>query len=368
MALQVGVPFQLNGGLQGGRNTVQGSNQILQGSSPQLQVSNRSGQYLQPTTAPAYNQNLLQPVGGGINGQSQGQLPQQNTFADGTSTANAQSVRDASDNSAYYGEQINQLNNSVGRLDSQQAAGQSNIENSYNSSYNRLNTQKSQAQQNYDIQSQDNTSGYSRNRSAIGTRTASRANALQRLLGIAGSGNSSAAYEAAPYAAGLQGTQDLNDAQTNYATNSRNLDLGRKSFLDSYDTNLTDLNQQKYSQTNKLKSSIATTRAGLLDQLRTANVYRDMSNGSSYGTAAAAQAGYGTQVNNLLNSIGDLGRQYENPVIQTGNVALNVPSLAQYSLNRGGAPTTNQGGTSSVDPTFSPILNQQRDRFGNIIN
>lgn len=249
------------------------------------------------------------------------------------------------------------LNAQLGRLDPQQATGLSNISNSYNQSANRLDQQKGIAKRNYDVGVEDTTRGYQTTRNNIGTRVRNRQNALQRLLGIAGSGNSSAAEESAPYAALREGTVNLTGAQQSYATNRRNQDTNWQDTERNYTNSFEDLNQDKYSKEQGLKASIAQTRASILDKLASIGTNRDQ---------------YTGQINSLLDQITQLGNQYAAPVLRTGNVAYAAPSLQQYSLNARQpnvqlAPDQ-QSVASSIDPSLVPLLPRKDvDEFGNPI-
>jgi hypothetical protein len=287
----------------------------------------------------------------------------------GQTAASAQAAQDAANSVAFYQDQINQLNGQLPNLDNQLNVGLGNLNNSYNQSANRLDQNKAAGQRDYTTQTTQNEQSYGRNRSNIIQNTGNQTQALQRLLGIAGAGNSSAAYEQAPYAAGLQGTQQLSDAQSAYGNNGIHLDTAWQDTLRQYNNAFEDLNNDKYSKENALRSGIDQSRASLLGQIGQANANKSLASGGSYAQAIAAQTPYRDQVNSLLNSITQLGQQYANPVLRTDNVAYSAPTLAEYLLNNGtrAVAQSSNPGTSAVDPTFAPLLNQQRDEFGNII-
>lgn len=273
---------------------------------------------------------------------------------------------------AYYNDQASQLQGQIGNLDGQMNVGLQNIGNSYNLQGNRLDQQKAASQRNYDTSTQQNDQSYSNNRNGIMQNTRANATALQRLLGINGSGNSSAAYEQAPYAAALQGSQQLNQAQTTYGNNQTGLNNNWQDTLRGYTNAWEDLNNQKYQQENNLRSSIAQTRASLLDKIGQAKTNAGMAMGQSFATAAAARNPYQNEVNSLLQQITQLGSQYANPVMRTADVSFNTPTLANWFVNgqqaQAAAPQQAQGGAASdVSPTFLGLLGQQRDQFGNII-
>jgi hypothetical protein len=245
-----------------------------------------------------------------------------------------------------------------------------NIANSYNLQGNRLDQQKAAAQRDYQTGVQQNTQSYLNNRNGIQSNTRANANALQRLLGINGSGNSSAAYEQAPYAAALQGSQQLNQAQTTFGNNAGSLDTNWQDTQRGYGNAFEDLNQ-KYTQENSLRASIAQARAGLLDKIAQATTNAGLARGQNYAQAAGARAPYQSQIDSLLSQITQLGSQFASPVMRTPDVSYQAPNLSNYFLNGGQAQAAQsqqaQGGAASdISPTFLGLLSgQQRDQFGN---
>lgn len=290
------------------------------------------------------------------------------SYATGGSAGGGAAAAPASDpaTAAYYQQQIDQLNSQNGRLDSQLNTGLANLSNSYNTQSNRLNDQKGIAQRNYNDQTQQNMQGYSNTRNGIMSNTRSTANALQRLLGMNGAGNSSAALEQAPYAAGLQGSTNLNQAQQSYNTNTNALTHSWEDTQKQYSNAFDDLNNQKYSQENSLRSSIAQTRANLLDQIASAGVNKSLALGQNYAQAQAARTPYQQQINSLLDSIAGLGNQYANPVLKAGDVNFSAPTLGQYSLGQQAQINNQTGGAGDLNPSFISLLTgNQRDKNSN---
>jgi hypothetical protein len=276
------------------------------------------------------------------------------------------------DTAAYYNDQANQLQGQMGQLDPQLNVGLGNISSSYNLQGNRIDEQNATAKRNYDTSTAQNDQSYSQNRNGIMQNTRANATALQRLLGMNGSGNSSASYEQAPYAAALQGSTQLNSAQQTYGNNQTGLENNWQDTQRSYKNAWDDLNTQKYQQENSLRSSIAQTKASLLDKIGQAKTNAGMALGQSFATAAAARTPYQDQVNNLLSSITQLGSQYANPVLKAQDVNFATPNLSNWYLNSGqsqaAAPQQQSGGAASdVNPTFLGLLGQQRDQYGNLI-
>lgn len=277
-----------------------------------------------------------------------------NATYDNMQAAPAQTQSNASINAGL----VSQLQGQLGQLDPQQQIGLQNILNSYNTGANRLDQQKAVAQRDYTTKDQQNSQSYANTRNGIVTRTSSQANALQRLLGINGAGNSSAAYDEAPYAAALSGSADLNQAQQTYGNNHNSLDTNWQDTLRNYQNSLDDLNNQRYQQENGLKSSIAQTRANLLSQI---------------GAANNNPTQYAGQVNDLLGQITNLGQQYASPVLRTNDISYAAPTLGDFfstgAQGQAAQAAQSQGGAAdSVDPTFLGLLaGGQRDQFGNLI-
>lgn len=269
---------------------------------------------------------------------------------------------------AYYQDTINQLQPQLGQLDNQRAIGLQNIDNSYNLSQNRAYQQQGADQRNYQTQLGQNQQQYLNNQNSIQQNVLTQQNALQRLLGVAGSGNSSAAYEQAPYAAALQGSQQLYGAQNSYGQNQNQLNTGWQDYMRNFNNSLSDLDNQKFQQQQNLKSSIAQTRSNLLNQIAQANVYRDVAQGQNYQTALDARKPFQSQINDLLGQVTQLGNQWQNPQVQSGPVAYTPAPMNNFQLNGGPAPISsvqnNANNTGDVLPSFLNVLQPQRNQFG----
>lgn len=273
---------------------------------------------------------------------------------------------------AYYQDTINQLTPQLGQLDNQQAIGLQNIDNSFNLQQSRDYQQQAADQRNYQTQLGQNQQSYVNNRNSILQNAYVQNNALQRLLGIAGSGNSSASYEQAPYAAGVQASQNLFGAQNAFGQNQNQLNTGWTDYMRNFNNSLTDLSNQKFQQEQGLKSSIAQTRANLLNQIAAANVYRNVALGQNYQTALDARQPFQTQINGLLGQITQLGNQWQNPQVATGPVTYQAPALNNFTLQGGPAPTSStsasNNNTGEVLPSFFNVLQPQRDQYGQQVN
>lgn len=258
-------------------------------------------------------------------------------------------------NAAYYDQQAALLNQQLGLLDTQRGVGQSNIDNSYNTSLNRLNEQKGIANRDYTTGIGDQEQGFTSARNTVATNVRSRVNALQRLLGIAGSGNSSATQDAVPLAAAREGSQQLDPVQTTYYQNRRNLDNGWNDTLMNYDNTLSDLANQKASQQNQLGATISQSHADILSKLAGLDAQRGVAPNQSYTD----------QIGSLLTSIAGLGGQYAGAVGLKNNLSFNSAPLSKYALGPQAAITQSPQATG-VDPYLLPTLAKKDEQLANL--
>jgi hypothetical protein len=334
-----------NGGFIGGTNTGGASSSWAPAPAPAQNMLAGSGP-LQGDALAAYNQ--------------QQQVAQQQ----------AAQARAAQEQASWYDDQANNLNGQIGRLDGQQATGLGNIDSSYNTQYNRLGEQKAMGERNYNTSRDQTIQGYTNTRNGVMSQTNAHMSALQRLLGMNGAGNSSAAYDAVPYAATMVGSQALGQAQQTYGNNLGALDTNWQDTQRQYSNSLSDLGDQKFQQQQGLKSSIASTRAGLLEKIAEATRQRELAKGGGYEQAKAAANPYMEQVNSLLSQMTQLGNQYQNPVMQAKDVHYAAPNLGQYSLGQGMSgpqnPSLQTPEGSGANPLLTGLLGQkERDQYGN---
>lgn len=268
---------------------------------------------------------------------------------------------------AQYADTVRQLQGQVGQLDTTQNVGLGNLTNNYNNSVNRLNEQWGVAQRDYNTGKQDTERGYQSARNSAATNARNKLSALQRLLGVNGAGSSSAAQEAVPLAVAQNATQEIAPVQSTYATNRRNQDTNLEDTQRNYQNNQADLSHQLFAQEQALRQSIAQTRASLLSQIRQAQIQQAVAGGSNYASAAAAQGGIANQVNSLLAQIAQLGNQWQNPVVRTGDIKYAAPDLGQYLLGEtAGIAQPGVPGSDSVNPLFVPLLGQ-KDEEQNLV-
>lgn len=261
---------------------------------------------------------------------------------------------------AYWNAQQAVLQGQLGQLDPSEQIGMGNLQRSYNDANSNLGLQFGRAERDYNTGVTDTQQGYSQARDAAASNARARLSSLQRLLGIAGSGNSSASMDAVPYSVAREGTEQLAPVQQTYGRNRRNQDVAFGDTKQDYTRGQGELATQLGQGQNSLKQSIATQRATLLDQIMNAGTQAGIAGGQNYAQAQTAQGPLQTQINDLLAQITQLGKTYENPNMSTNNVAYAAPQMGTYLPGAAGGVIDNRPGADNIDPTFLSLLTGRR--------
>lgn len=272
------------------------------------------------------------PAGGSPSGTNQSLSPGGNVLGANGFGSDPQA-------SQYYGDQIGRVNAQLGFLDPQLGVGKQNILDAYNSGLNTLNTGEARASRDYNTNRTNTISDQQTAKQNIDTGVRQQTTALQRLLGRAGSGNSSAAYDLAPFAAARAGSQQRQQVQDKYGRNLSALDTNYNDYETDVGNSRNDLGRQRDTQTNALIAGTNQTRAQLLDTLAGLTTQQGQAQGQSYTQARSAAAPYESQINDLLSRVAGLSQQYASPVIAANPTVYNAPSLQSYDYGSTGAPT-----------------------------
>lgn len=295
-----------------------------------------------------------------LNGKT-GVLGASTTTGSSSSAANPDAV-------TYYNDQIGQLNNQIAQLDPQLQVGEGNINNAFDQQNKQLALNESQAQRDYNTNRTNTLTDRQTAVNSANTSVRDNLGALLRMLGIAGSGNSSASSVLAPYAAARQGNQQVGQINQTAERNLSALDTNWGDYEQNLGISRADLANQRANQLNSLQAGINQTRAQLLDTLAGLITAKGQAGGQSYTAASAAGQPYVSKANSLMGTIADLSRQAENPVLQAAPVAYTPPALSSYDFSQVGPATadTTTGFTDQVTP-YQLLFGNPRDKNLNVV-
>jgi hypothetical protein len=260
---------------------------------------------------------------------------------------------------ALYDQAIGLAQNQEGRLDVQQNNALGQLLGQYNTGLSGLNTDKARTETDYNTNKTQSTRDNITANSNIDFSTGRQANALQRLLGSRGAGSSSAARIAAPYAAGLQGSQQRSQVKDAYSQNMGALDTSFNRYNEDWNTSKMGLDNQFADNQNQVKSGIAEKRSGLLQTLANLQAQRASALG---GNPAASAQPYIDQITALSPQIDALGTPRS---ISVQNPTYAQPDLAKYDYDRTSAPKLQAGNAlqEQISPYLSLLLKGKKNEL-----
>lgn len=267
----------------------------------------------------------------------------QRNSAGGGSAGTAQ---DKADEMAYWQDQMAAADQQLGRLGTQEASGNANIDSSYQSAYDRLVGDKEVTTRDYTTKRGQTVEDNITAKGAIDTSVRNRNTGLQRLLGSKGAGNSSAATILAPYAAAKEGSAQRNQVNTAYSRNIGGLDTVWGDYQNDWTESANDLGTQRDNSKKTLRSGIAEKEAALQQEKANAAVQKAQAGGQNYTQARNARAPYLARINQLISQIDSLGTTTP---LQAKAATYKAPELASYTYDKFAAPAVGSG----VDPSLA---------------
>lgn len=264
-----------------------------------------------------------------------------------------------------YADEMTKAQNQINGLGGLQDSYMGNIGNSYNNSLKDTNDQFAIAERNYNDGRSNTIADNELAKSNIDRNVATNQNSLARLLGIAGSGNSSAARYAALLAA-RQGTNQRSEVQKNYSRNLQGMDTAFGDTRAVRDKNVLRLGEDKFAKEQALKKSINDNKSSLLQTLATLGIQKGQALGKTYSQARSAADPYSAQIRNIQAANQGLARDYQNPLFNTAGVAFAAPQLASYNSDNAGIRFDGQtAATEQVAPAYQRGF--KKDEKGNLI-
>lgn len=265
---------------------------------------------------------------------------------------------------ALYDQAIQQAQAGIGTLDQQRQVGIDNVTGDYTNNLNRLLNAKNTTQQKYEGNVANTRVDNTKARSNVDFETGQRANALQRLLGSEGAGFSSASRVAAPYAAALEGTQQLNQVGDAFKENMGALDTSWGDYQTNWNQSKDDLEAQKVNQLRNVDLDVNTRRSSLLQTIAQLQAQKQQALGAAPGAITAAAQPYLNQVNQLASEAVGLGRNYFGKV-NVADPTYQAPDLSKYDYDaRSQIGTAQNAQQQTVSPYLSVLLGN-KDRKQN---
>lgn len=252
---------------------------------------------------------------------------------------------------AAYDQQIAQYNQAINALPTQLQGSDNQIQSAYTTALNQLLGAKNQATAGYGTATTGNQQQYVTNKNAIGTNAGQSLNGLERLLGSRGAGGSSTALFGAPQAVAQQASQQRAGASQTYGGNQSNLDTSYNNYLTQNSNDQNSIGSQRDQNLNAAQQAIASSNAGLQQQLATLQAQKAAATG---GNPTSAAAPYLASAANYLQSAGNLGLNTFTP--QYNTAAYSAPTAASYTVNPFATPTTQNTNQGILNNTVSPAL------------
>jgi hypothetical protein len=317
----------------------------------------------QPITVQQYN------TGTGLNVSptatsplAQPAQPQGSVLGDSTTASTDSAIDPAA--AGMYQQAATQDQNQINQNPQDLLTTLGNLSSAYNTALTAQNQNDQNATDQYNLTQNQNATNEQTAQDNIATNTRQETNALQRLLGAAGAGNSSASEIAAPYYVNQQGATANNANQTAFGQGQQNLDLSYNTAKQQEQNAATTLGQQYYANQQNAKGQNDSALATLLGQLfkDTSGMYD--ANGASTAATAAALQPITNQIDQTQNQAQNYLSQYAAPVAYTAPTAYTAPSATSFvqGLQPGAttvAPPSNAAANVTTAPVPVPVQQKQ---------
>jgi hypothetical protein len=257
------------------------------------------------------------------------------------------------DDLAYLDDQAARYRKELSRTKLAEQQGLRGISDQFNAETGKANRQRSRALVDFGIQRDTTLKNKNKTLGTIGDQARTLADSLRRRLGMAGGSDSSAYQIVAPGAVARDASGKRSDVLEDYGQNFRKLDLSEKRAKGDFASLLKDLSTQKRNSVRGFKQGILEQRNSISETLAEVARQRAMAQGGGYDKVRAAMKPYSTKINQRQNQISDLFDKYRNPY-KVNPVNVDIPELADYTVDRAAISANNQAGTPSPYAPYRP--------------
>lgn len=236
--------------------------------------------------------------------------------------------------------------------DSTLGSGMDSLRDSYNQTRNRTNEDRSKALGDYQYNRNQTEQGREKSLNAVGDNSRTLRDSLMRTLGLASGGGS--AFDLAGQAVAREATKNRAGVLENYAGNVRGLDRAEEDARDQFQRLLQDLQEQKRTREESLRTGVAQQKQTIQGQLGQLMADRARLVGGDQMSAAEP---FRQSYLSLQDKIDRLPDQFRTKV-DYNKASLQTPTLKDYMVDR----STIGGQAPGRQQQYSPYANfLQRD-------
>lgn len=238
----------------------------------------------------------------------------------------------ATDERAYYDDQIAALNQLLGLVNSQEKSGLSRLNDSFDSQTRRLSEQQTKTMAGYDQQSLENSQDKQRGVESVDSFANNSYNSLQRLLQGANAGNSSVARQLVPYLISKGAGTRRQGVFDQAGKNDQLIASARGDAEDQYRYANEDLTNQRRSQEQAFREGILNKENDLLGQRRALEIQRAQADGTGYEAARQAAAASQAGIDSRMSQLAALFGKFE-PTFTARAMNLQTPELGKFTVD-----------------------------------
>lgn len=263
-----------------------------------------------------------------------------------TAQANAAAAEEARQKSITLGnldQQIAQYQGDLNNLGGARSAATNAINDAYNKNLSRLNETQSSALSKYATKRSDTQKTFQDSLGDIQNGAYNNYNALQQLLGRAGSGSSSAAKNVVPYAVSQDASKSRAGVADSYGMNMRDLKDAEDETKLTYKNSVADLGDQRRTSLGNLDKDIQGKQAEYNNTLAELAGQRAQAAGGDWKAVQGAMQSYVDRRNAINKALSTLTDKYRNPYSVKG-VTVKDPTMRNYTTDINGVAV--QSGTA----------------------
>lgn len=246
------------------------------------------------------------------------------------------------DDISFLNDQESQLQDLLGRTDTNLNQGLTRNEDQYNTALGGSNADKQRQYAQYQDQRIKTTKDKQNAFSTIDRNAGQGYRSLAQIIGRSAGTGSSAFRDLLPSVVGKDTSAKRANAINTAGENLQGIDKAQGQYDISFEGVLQDLMKQKKDNEENLRGKIEEQRQGLNSQLSGIAGQRAQAQGGGYAQVKAAQQQYQDAINNSRNSVQGFFDQFRTQFTPRQAVAT-TPELSQYNTDRSEVNAGNQG-------------------------